>query len=53
MSNLRYWLLKVSFKDIFQNDWISDSRVNEHRSVQSIVILQWYSDSDILFDLHL
>ncbi len=31
--------LESVIEDIFQNDWISDSRVNEHRSVQSIMIL--------------
>ncbi len=31
--------LESVIEDIFQNDWISDSRVDEHRSVQSIVIL--------------
>ncbi len=31
--------LKSVIEDIFQNDWISDYRVNEHHGVQSIVIL--------------
>ncbi len=38
-EQLEILALESVIKDIFQYDWISDSRVDEHRSVQSIVIL--------------